>query len=515
MSDMPSPQAAAAAPSSPWPAARGTGERPGAASPSPQANGATVVSAAAATPDPAAAAAEPPTVARLAAEVAALSRCCKSQSLKPTAVAARASADVARVALAEAQAAQQAAAAAAATAASVAAAAAAALETLARDRAALDAAVHGPDNAVARHPLDETQIALRICRFAADTAERVLELAHVGDTLRTCAVEFGGAIATLPDALTNTIAIGTLHVSHGARYWAVRAVVERNRMRCPWLAELILASRHGAPIPRVALADNVTRHDVRWRSLSAEGWPGTNDLQYLPVGVEHNPRGHFRLLRCERGPTVGSVWARGDVGVSSGRHFFSVVVFRVPTGGASSNVMVGWADDKIRTQGFDRPGCVLTDSMGATVFASRCSGAAFRVGGGFAFGTAFGNAPLAANSESPPPATPNGGFTNPGDRSCVVGALLDLDASPPHMQVFIDGVRAFDPGTGWGGGGGGGGWGGGGGGGGWNNPGNQRGRGAVAFQGPDHQCPYAFPAGVTWWPVVSLSAPGDSLRSCA
>ncbi len=52
-----------------------------------------------------------------------------------------------------------------------------------------------------QHAFSHAPAALRIFRFAADTAPRVLELAHVSAFLRECAVEFGSADAALPGAL--------------------------------------------------------------------------------------------------------------------------------------------------------------------------------------------------------------------------------------------------------------------------------------------------------------------------
>ncbi len=111
-----------------------------------------------------------------------------------------------------------------------------------------------------QHAFSHAPAALRIFRFAADTAPCVLELAHVSAFLRECAVEFGSADATLPGALRN---------EHAAkRYFKLRGVVERNAARCPWLAAKLLECRSGAPMPAAALAPDVTRHDVNW---GAEG----------------------------------------------------------------------------------------------------------------------------------------------------------------------------------------------------------------------------------------------------
>ncbi len=111
-----------------------------------------------------------------------------------------------------------------------------------------------------QHAFSHAPAALRIFRFAADTAPRVLELAHVSAFLRECAVEFGSADATLPGAMRCEYA--------AKRFFELRAAVERNATRCPWLAAKVLACRSGAPMPAAALAPDVTRHDVKW---GAEG----------------------------------------------------------------------------------------------------------------------------------------------------------------------------------------------------------------------------------------------------
>jgi hypothetical protein len=122
--------------------------------------------------------------------------------------------------------------------------------------------------------------ALRIFRFAADSAPRLLELAHVSAFLRECAVEFGSADATLPGALRCEYAAG--------RFFELRTAVLRNAARCPWLAEKLLACRSGAPMPAAALARDVMRHDVNW---GAEGARRNADLQLT--------HGGFGLSGCD------------------------------------------------------------------------------------------------------------------------------------------------------------------------------------------------------------------------
>jgi hypothetical protein len=192
-----------------------------------------------------------------------------------------------------------------------------------------------------RHAFNHAPAALRIFRFAADTAPRVLQLAHVSAFLRECAVEFGSADATLPGALRNE------HASE--RFFLLRAVVERNAARCPWLAAKILACRSGAPMPAAALAPDVTRHDVDW---GADGARRNADVLQLTHGGFGLSRGHSEHTAS---------WAQGPVGVTSGKHFFQVCASAHQEQGRATSgkrlfpvrpntdvlVMVGWADDKI------------------------------------------------------------------------------------------------------------------------------------------------------------------------
>ncbi len=79
--------------------------------------------------------------------------------------------------------------------------------------AATDRPLSNQDHAFSRAPA-----ALRIFRFAADTAPRVLEITRVNKFLRECAVDFGSADATLPGAMRSEYASG--------RYFNLRTVVE-------------------------------------------------------------------------------------------------------------------------------------------------------------------------------------------------------------------------------------------------------------------------------------------------
>ncbi len=275
------------------------------------------------------------------------------------------------------------------------------------------------------HAFNHAPAALRIFRFAADSAPRVLELAHVSAFLRECAVEFGSVDATLPGALRCEYASG--------RFFNLCAAVERNARHCLWLAAKLLACRSGAPIPAAALAPDVTRHDVNW------GAEGARRHVHLPL--THGGHG----LKTA---SMGWRWAQGPAGVTSGRHFFQVSI----TASGGGIVIVGMVDDKISVEN-DVVGWPCTKS----------SGAAFVTAGQYNFGTA----PLTAPSYS--------GFPAPRNvQPCVVGCLLDLDATPARMTVFVDGEPL-----------------------------------AV-------QCEYDFPKdGRAWYPSVALQAAGAALHSCA
>ncbi len=262
-----------------------------------------------------------------------------------------------------------------------------------------------PKRAATRRPRDETQdaarhqqhafnhapAALRIFRFAADTAPRVLELAHVSAFLRECAVEFGSADATLPGALRNEYA--------AKRFFKVRDLVARKAARCPWLAAKVLACRSGAPVPAAALAPDVTRHDVNW------GAEGARRHRYLAVSGD----GSALTLTND---VAAYVWAQGAVGVTSGKHWFSVTVTR----SNDAWVKVGWVDRALRTDDSENgPG---------TARGSSASGATFMPFGRFRFGTA----PLSRHQFKDVPNV---------QCPCTVGCLLDADAGA--MTVFVDG----------------------------------------------------------------------------
>jgi hypothetical protein len=242
----------------------------------------------------------------------------------------------------------------------------------------------------AQHAFNHAPAALRIFRFAADSAPRVLEIAHVSAFLRECAVEFGSADATLPGAVRNAFAAG--------HFFRLRSVVERNAARCPWLAAKLLACRSGAPIPVAALAPDVTRHDVNWGAARAR--------RHDALQLTHGGYG----LKVPR-QNAAWVWAQGAVGVTRGKHWFSVTV----TKSVHGDINLGFVDRALRTDDDENgPG---SDDSGA-------SGAVFAPGGRFCCGTQ----PLAhiEYTEVAPIACP-----------CAVGVLLDLDLGA--MTVFVNG----------------------------------------------------------------------------
>jgi hypothetical protein len=242
-----------------------------------------------------------------------------------------------------------------------------------------------------QHAFNHAPAALRIFRFAADSAPRVLELAHVSAFLRECAVEFGSADAALP---------GALRCEYAARrfFWLRAVIVERNAARCPWLAAKLLACRGVTPLPAAALAPDVTRHDVNW------GAEGARRHECLALS------GDGAALTLTR-ELSASAWAQGASGVTSGKHWFSVCV----TKGKWGRVKVGWADRALPTDQIGHgPGDV----------ASPASGAEFACCGFFRFGTA----PLSDHQIKDAP------YVLP---PCTVGCLLDADAGA--MTVFVNG----------------------------------------------------------------------------
>jgi hypothetical protein len=244
-----------------------------------------------------------------------------------------------------------------------------------------------------QHAFSHAPAAMRIFRFAADSAPRVLEITHVSKFLRECAVEFGSADAALPGALRSEYA--------AKRYFTLRAVVERNAARCPWLAAKLLACRSGAPVPAAALAPDVTRHDVNW------GAEGTRRDRELVVSIDGSS------LSCGVGDRVLE-WAQGAVGVTSGKHYFQVSVTS-----EHGELRLGWVDRALQTNvyGEDEHGPGNAES------GSAASGVTFMpLLGRFD----FGSPPLEESLTFPAVKAP-----------CTVGCLLDLVAGA--MTVFVDG----------------------------------------------------------------------------
>jgi hypothetical protein len=208
-----------------------------------------------------------------------------------------------------------------------------------------------------------------------------------------------------------------------------------------------------APVP--AIAAQVTRHDVNW------GAEGARRHAYLQL--THDGSG----LRWQRSETAvlgagagGNRWAnrewysaQGPVGVTSGRHYFQMRI-TVP-----GRIFVGWVDNKLSVVPSDDH-WVMNDRVGMS--GTHSSGAAYWLEldyGGFWFGTAH----IVGRGDAPA-----------NKRPCVVGCLLDLDATPARMTVFVDGEPL-----------------------------------AV-------QCPYDFPTdGRAWFPTVSLGDQRTALHSCA
>jgi hypothetical protein len=236
------------------------------------------------------------------------------------------------------------------------------------------------------HSFNHAPAAMRIFRFAVDTVPRTLEIAHVSKFFRECAIDFDGIGAVLPIALRNDYATG--------RYFELRDVVERNRVQCPWLMEKILTRRDVVPIPSQALEPDVTRHDVNW---GAEG-----TFRYEHLQLTHNGFGLKFQTTFES--DTNYCWAQGPVGVTSGKHWFSITIVEINTTMGPNYVEVGWIS---RPQRFD------------TRFAR---GDRFKVRG----------------SSSVDCIRRTGlRYYLPARSSCTIACLLDLNAG--IMTVFIDG----------------------------------------------------------------------------
>ncbi len=202
-------------------------------------------------------------------------------------------------------------------------------------------------------------------------------------------------------------------------------------------------------MPAAALARDVVRHDVNWGARTASRHPR--------IQVTRNGYG---LARTD---TVnGQLWAQGPVGFTWGKHFFSVTFVNV---GPDGFEFIGFCDDRLATVSHDCPGWVEKDDRNRITWRTQSSGACYCLGVPHATHAEFwfGTAPLSSSSYSAAPRN---------KRSCVVGCLLNLDATPARMTVFVDGEPL-----------------------------------AV-------QCEYAFPTdGRAWYPSVSLLEVNSALHS--
>jgi hypothetical protein len=283
-------------------------------------------------------------------------------------------------------------------------------EPLLACRSAASVASHKGPAPPSMHAFKYAPAALRIFRFAADSAPRVLELAHVSAFLRECAVEFGSADATLPGALRCEYASG--------RFAKLCAVVERNAARCPWLvAKVLRVYRSGAPLPAAALAPDVTRHDVNW---GAEGARRHADLQLTHGGFGLARGAISNYGGCEPDGPVG--WAQGPVGVTAGKHFFQVRV----TAPGDGRLAFGWIDGLVSVVG--RGSTVDWPGLNHRGTCTACSGSSYGLHGRYLFGTA-------GVASKVPPLSPAPANVRP----CVMGCLLNLDSTPARMTVFVDG----------------------------------------------------------------------------
>jgi hypothetical protein len=147
------------------------------------------------------------------------------------------------------------------------------------------------------------------------------------------------------------------------------------------------AASRATKLPAAALAPDVTRHDVNW------GAEGARRHKNLAVS------GDGSALSLDD-DLVGYAWAQGAVGVTRGKHFFSVSVTQSTFGEAR----VGWSTARSPPE------------------ARAASGATFSPRGY----VRFGSAPPSADQFEPKVQCP-----------CTVGCLFDTDAGA--MTVFVDG----------------------------------------------------------------------------
>ncbi len=190
------------------------------------------------------------------------------------------------------------------------------------------------------------------------------------------------------------------------------------------------------PLP-MAWASDVTVHDVNWGARGAR--------RHAALKVTH---GGFGLALGTGGPDF-TCWAQGSAGVTaSGKHLFQINVTSVGTG----CMYVGWVSPKISIVASDSVGSTKSAASGVTYFLGG-------IGGRYRFGTA----PVSADSYLATEST-----IRPG----VLGCLLDLDATPSRMRVFVDGAPLAK------------------------------------------QCDYAFPKdGHAWFPTVGLGEPYTAFHS--
>jgi hypothetical protein len=168
-------------------------------------------------------------------------------------------------------------------------------------------------------------------------------------------------------------------------------------------------------LPAAALAPDVTRHDVNW---GAEGAPRHKDLVVSRDGSA--------LTHSSKDGSRWSAWAQGAVGVTRGKHYFSVTVIRSET---SFSATVGWLDrlrvgdvcevgPAGRSSEFGPrdspvvPGCSLSPASGATI--APC--------GLFYFSATQRHYRVKMRAAK---------------RPCTIGCLLDADAGV--MTAFVNG----------------------------------------------------------------------------
>lgn len=160
---------------------------------------------------------------------------------------------------------------------------------------------------------------IRILAFAADSIERLLELAHVNKLLYQCTLNKTDYI--IPKLLRNEYVSG--------RYFRLIDCVIHNSERCEWLVLKMMACRSAAPVPEEALAKDVMRHDVNW-----------SGSDYYSRGVSVAHQGYALRLENRR----ENAWARGMISVRNGRHWFAVQIHI-----NSGCFWIGWTNSRVNT----------------------------------------------------------------------------------------------------------------------------------------------------------------------